>query len=65
MSSSVHISIERLWHFARDPSPPKLEADERDHLWNCEDCTTVLWLCHTSESVDYLRRKITEHGMSL
>src|SRR5215471_20905563 len=58
---NVHISIARLWDFARDPKSPTLQTDERDHLWDCEDCTAVLWLCSTLESVDDLWRKLTEH----
>jgi len=60
-----HISIARLWDFTRDPKSPTLQDDERNHLCTCEDCTAVLWLCHTSQSIDYFRRKVTEHGMSI
>jgi len=56
----AHLSIERLWYFAQQLEFPKLEGEELGHLWTCEHCTALLWLCHQSESVDHVIRRIAE-----
>jgi hypothetical protein len=57
VSDGVHIPIPQLWE-AFSKSGPSLPEAESLHLQDCEHCKGILFLCHTSETLDQVQLKL-------
>jgi hypothetical protein len=56
----IHIPIPLLWEAYRnqDRSPASLPEAEWRHLKNCQHCMGILWLFHTSDSLEEVQLKL-------
>jgi hypothetical protein len=60
-----HIPLSILWEYSQNPNPSELRTGPYwEHLSDCEDCVSVLWLCKTSISVEGVKAKLKRlrHG---
>jgi hypothetical protein len=59
-----HIPLSILWDYSKTPNPNDLRTSSHwDHLRDCEDCASVLWLCNTSVSVESVKTKLGSFGI--
>jgi hypothetical protein len=59
-----HTALSRLWEYSRDPNSPAILFEEQNHLVICEDCVAILWMCRGSASVDDVRKRLAERGIT-
>jgi hypothetical protein len=59
-----HIPLAVLWGYSQNPNPNGLRMGPHfDHLNDCDDCVSVLWLCKTSISVEGVKTKLGSFGI--
>lgn len=59
-----HIPLSVLWAYSQSLNPNELRLGAYwDHLRDCEDCVSVLWLCKTSLSIEGVKTKIKTFGI--
>ena len=56
--NAVHVSIQRLWAYAKEQDPASLPDAERDHLRTCAHCTEILWLCNTLPTLEDVQLRL-------
>jgi hypothetical protein len=54
----LHIPISQIWEYSRESNRALLSLLEWDHLMACERCVTNLWLCHASDSIEHIGRRL-------
>jgi hypothetical protein len=54
----LHIPISQIWEYSRESNRALLSLLEWDHLMACERCVANLWLCHASDSVENIERRV-------
>jgi hypothetical protein len=65
MVDQFHIPIASLWEYSRNPHPAAFPPAEFDHLRTCERCVSVLWICHTSDSIDHMNQRLKDQGLEI
>jgi hypothetical protein len=59
-----HIPLSVLWGYSQNANSNALRLGPHfDHLSDCEDCASVLWLCKTSVSVEGVKAKLKSFGI--
>ena len=55
-----HVPLAYLWAYHSDKSP--LSHDDLQHLYLCDDCLSVLGLCHVSTTIQQVEARLRERG---
>jgi len=55
-----HLSLETLWQFAKFQTKPA--APDFNHMINCDECVSVLGLCHMYDSISKVQDRLNDHS---
>jgi hypothetical protein len=64
VENGSHIALSRIWEYSLDPNSPTILFEERNHLTTCEACIAIVWMCRGAVSIDDVRARLREHGMT-
>jgi len=53
-----HLSLETIWRFAKFQTKPV--APDFNHLINCDECVSMLGLCHMYDSIATVQQRLTD-----
>jgi hypothetical protein len=53
-----HLSLNAIWSFAKSQTKPA--APEFNHLINCDECVSVLGLCHMHDSIATVQQRLID-----
>jgi hypothetical protein len=63
VENGSHIAL-LIWEYSLDPDSPEILFEERNHLTVCQDCIALLWMCRGSASLDDVRERLRERGVT-
>ena len=52
-----HITLQTLWEFRKHLG--SLSHEDFEHLYRCDDCLTLLGLCHKCKTIDEVQDRKT------